>query len=60
MASTGVPTDAELPASVVASDVSFDVSKDDSVQKLRPKAMGLAGVLFLALTGSAPLAVVLF
>jgi amino acid transporter len=43
-----------------AADVSIDVSQEESVQKLRSGAAGLPGVLFLAITGSAPLAVVFF
>jgi amino acid transporter len=43
-----------------ATDVSIDVAQEESVQKLRRGAAGLPGVLFLAITGSAPLAVVLF
>jgi amino acid transporter len=45
---------------VVGDGVTLDVSGDESVQKLRKGAAGLPGVLFLAVTGSAPLAVVLF
>src|SRR5262245_40386118 len=43
-----------------AQDVSIDVSREESIQKLRRGATGLPGVLFLAITGSAPLAVMLF
>src|SRR5579883_1720628 len=37
----------------------FDVAKRDDVHKLHPKAVGLAGVLFLTVTGSAPITAML-
>ncbi|MGH7681786.1 MAG: hypothetical protein ACRENN_07340, partial [Candidatus Eiseniibacteriota bacterium] len=40
--------------------ISIDVAADPSIPKLHSNATGLLGVLFLAVTGSAPLAVVLF
>ena len=40
--------------------MSVDVASDTSIPKLQAGATGLPGVLFLAITGSAPLAVVLF
>ena len=33
----------------------FDVARRDDVQKLRPHALGLMGVLFIALAGAAPM-----
>jgi amino acid transporter len=39
---------------------SVDVSKRDDVHKLRPGAVGLIGVLFLTVTGSAPISAMLF
>ena len=38
----------------------FDVSKRGDVSKLRPGAVGLWGVLFLTVTGSAPISAMLF
>jgi len=42
------------PASSLEAKESFDISKDQSVQKLHAKAVGLVGVLFLTVTGAAP------
>ncbi len=39
---------------------SIDVSQRQDVQKLRKHAVGLAGVLFLTVTGSAPISAMLF
>ena len=39
---------------------SVDVSKRDDVFKLKPGAVGLIGVLFLTVTGSAPISAMLF
>ncbi len=39
---------------------SVDVSQRDDVHKLKPGAVGLAGVLFLTVTGSAPISAMLF
>src|SRR3989442_6043484 len=39
---------------------SIDVEKREGVQKLRRHAIGLAGVLFLTVTGSAPISAMLF
>src|SRR2546426_5654175 len=39
---------------------SIDVSQREDVQKLRRHAIGLAGVLFLTVTGSAPISAMLF
>jgi amino acid transporter len=41
------------------SDESFDVSQRDDIQKLKPHALGLAGVLFIALAGAAPMSAML-
>ncbi len=40
-------------------DESIDVGQRDDVHKLRPHAVGLVGVLFMALAGSAPLTAML-
>ena len=39
---------------------SVDVANRDDVHKLRPAAVGLIGVLFLTVTGSAPISAMLF
>jgi hypothetical protein len=39
---------------VTAAAVDFDVSTQEDVAKLKKGAVGLGGVLFLTLTGSAP------
>src|SRR5947209_1290029 len=39
---------------------SVDVNQRDDVHKLRPGAVGLVGVLFLTVTGSAPISAMLF
>jgi len=56
MAHPEVPriADAEAPAE------DFDVSQRDEVAKLRKGAVGLGGVLFLTVTGSAPISAMLF
>jgi amino acid transporter len=41
------------------SDESFDVSTRDDIQKLKPHALGLMGVLFIALAGAAPMSAML-
>jgi len=41
-------------ASALEAQESFDISKDQSVEKLHAKAVGLVGVLFLTVTGAAP------
>jgi amino acid transporter len=41
-------------ASAIEAQESFDISKDQSVEKLHAKAVGLVGVLFLTVTGAAP------
>jgi amino acid transporter len=56
MAHPEVPriADAEAPAE------DFDISRRDEVAKLRKGAVGLGGVLFLTVTGSAPISAMLF
>src|SRR5258708_23891024 len=49
----GKPGAAEVPED-------FDVSKRGDVAKLRKGAVGLGGVLFLTVTGSAPISAMLF
>ena len=39
---------------------SVDVSQRSDIQKLKPGAVGLVGVLFLTVTGSAPISAMLF
>jgi amino acid transporter len=39
---------------------SIDISRRDDVHKLKPGAVGLIGVLFLTVTGSAPISAMLF
>ena len=41
------------------SDLSVDVAQRDDVQKLKPHALGLMGVLFIALAGAAPMSAML-
>ena len=38
----------------------YDVAQRTDVDKLHPKAVGLTGVLFLTVTGSAPISAMLF
>jgi amino acid transporter len=50
-----------IPASIAAADADiFDVSKRTDVATLRQHAVGLPGVLFLTVTGSAPISAMLF
>jgi hypothetical protein len=44
---------------VTAAAVGFDVSTQEDVAKLKKGAVGLGGVLFLTLTGSAPITAML-
>jgi amino acid transporter len=53
-----VPEVPRLPVRPPAED--FDVSQRHEVHKLRKHAVGLGGVLFLTLTGSAPISAMLF
>ncbi|HEY5988106.1 MAG TPA: hypothetical protein VIV12_17290, partial [Streptosporangiaceae bacterium] len=47
-------------AARVGAPEDFDVSRRDDVAKLRKHAVGLGGVLFLTVTGSAPISAMLF
>ena len=47
------------PATVNAVSEDFDISRQEDVAKLRKGAVGLGGVLFLTLTGSAPITAML-
>ena len=47
------PTPSNLPED-------FDVSQREDVAKLRKHAVGLGGVLFLTVTGAAPISAMLF
>ena len=57
MSTTGVSEHHEGMLPVVES---IDVAKREDVHKLRPGAVGLIGVLFLTVTGSAPISAMLF
>jgi amino acid transporter len=52
----------ELPrvGGIQGMEEDFDVSQRDEVSKLRKHAVGLGGVLFLTVTGSAPISAMLF
>src|ERR1700704_2520873 len=55
------PQDAEVPRLPVRPPVEdFDVSQRTDVAKLRKGAIGLGGVLFLTVTGAAPISAMLF
>jgi amino acid transporter len=55
------PQDAEVPRLPVRPPAEdFDVSQRTDVAKLRKGAIGLGGVLFLTVTGSAPISAMLF
>src|ERR1700747_3587055 len=55
------PQEAEVPRLPVRPPVEdFDVSQRTDVAKLRKGAIGLGGVLFLTVTGSAPISAMLF
>src|SRR5690349_11126381 len=58
MAQPQVPEVPRLPVRPPAED--FDVSQRTDVAKLRKGAIGLGGVLFLTVTGSAPISAMLF
>jgi hypothetical protein len=58
MAQPQVPEVPRLPVRPPEED--FDVSQRQDVAKLRKHAVGLGGVLFLTLTGSAPISAMLF
>ena len=50
---------AESTASALEAQESFDVSKEKGVDLLHGKAIGLIGVLFLTVTGAAPVSAML-
>ena len=55
------PQDAEVPRLPVRPPAEdFDVSQRTDVAKLRKGAIGLGGVLFLTVTGAAPISAMLF
>ena len=58
MAQPQVPEVPRLPVRPPVED--FDVSARTDVAKLRKGAIGLGGVLFLTVTGSAPISAMLF
>ena len=49
----------QTTASAVAAPESYDIANDKSVEKLQGKALGLVGVLFLTVTGAAPMSAML-
>jgi amino acid transporter len=59
MAHSQVPESPQV-ASAAGSAEDYDVSQRDDVAKLRKGAVGLGGVLFLTVTGSAPISAMLF
>src|ERR1700758_3742134 len=50
----------EAPRTAAEAPGDFDVPKRSDVAKLRKGAVGLGGVLFLTVTGSAPISAMLF
>jgi amino acid transporter len=58
MAQSELVGDGQPTRAVQAED--YDVSKRDEVAKLRKHAVGLGGVLFLTVTGAAPISAMLF
>ncbi|HEY8803130.1 MAG TPA: APC family permease [Candidatus Dormibacteraeota bacterium] len=55
------PMPVTVPTSIAAADADiFDVSQRQDVPQLRKHAVGLWGVLFLTVTGSAPISAMLF
>jgi amino acid transporter len=56
---SGIPPAAGALGATSVDSISIDVVRDESVPKLHSRATGLTGVLFLAVTGSAPLAVLM-
>src|SRR5579864_4117070 len=59
MAQPQVP-DVPRVATATGAAEDYDVSQREDVQKLRKHAVGLGGVLFLTVTGSAPISAMLF
>ncbi len=49
----------QTTASAVAAPESYDIANDKSVEKLHKNAIGLVGVLFLTVTGAAPMSAML-
>jgi amino acid transporter len=58
MTQSETPGTAAAAATTAAED--FDVSQRDEIAKLRKGAVGLGGVLFLTVTGAAPISAMLF
>jgi amino acid transporter len=59
MADKTMPVDVEPSIAAATADI-FDVSKRPEVPQLRRHAVGIWGVLFLTVTGSAPISAMLF
>jgi amino acid transporter len=59
LATRGRPELAESTASALEAQESFDVAKEKGVDLLHGKAIGLVGVLFLTVTGAAPMSAML-
>ncbi len=57
---TGAGGDGAISASKTGMVESLDISQRDDVPKLRKHAIGIFGVLFLTVTGSAPISAMLF
>src|SRR5260370_2292080 len=57
---TGADGDGARSASKTGMVESLDISQRDDVAKLRKHAIGIFGVLFLTVTGSAPISAMLF
>jgi amino acid transporter len=60
MADVSVPGDVHPRVTHEGAITSVDISERDDIEKLRPGSVGLLLVLFLCVTGSAPLAVFMF
>ena len=58
MTQSETPGTATAAATIAAED--YDVSQRDEISKLRKGAVGLGGVLFLTVTGAAPISAMLF
>src|SRR3981081_4531821 len=57
---TGAGGDGAISASKTGMVESLDISQRDDVAKLRKHAIGIFGVLFITVTGSAPISAMLF
>ena len=55
----GITNVSQTTGSAVAAPESYDITKDKSVDKLHGNAIGLMGVLFLTVTGAAPMSAML-